>query len=197
MPTNTPPLFGLILAGGASTRMGQDKAVLNYHGESQLQWTYRLLSEHVEQCFISVRPDQRDEPTRAALPQIVDRQPGLGPIAGIESALAAHPNAAWLILACDLPFISAATLKHLIQHREPARVATAYRSAHDGFPEPLCAIWEPRSSEAIATWRAKGKDCPRKVLINSDTALINLPEARMLDNINTPQEREAAQSILS
>src|SRR5262245_13674468 len=142
MPT-TPPLFGLVLAGGASKRMGQDKAALQYHGESQLQWTYRLLNQYVDQCFVSVRPDQRDDSTRASLPQIVDRQPGRGPIAGIETALSEYPDAAWLILACDLPFLSEATLQNLIKHRDVSKIATAYRSAHDGFPEPLCAIWEP------------------------------------------------------
>jgi molybdenum cofactor guanylyltransferase len=197
MDTFNTPLFGLVLAGGASSRMGQDKAALKYHGESQLQWTYQLLAQHVERCFISVRPDQREDTTRATLPQIIDRHPGRGPIAGIEAALTESPTSAWLVLACDLPFISTATLTHLIKHRDTTRIATAYRSAHDGLPEPLCAIWEPASRELIAAVLASGKDCPRKLLINNNTALIDLPDARMLDNINTPQERQAAQSALS
>ena len=66
-------LFGLVLAGGASTRMKRDKAALAYHGKPQVQWAYDLLSEFCAATFVSVRPDQRDEPTRATLPQIVDR----------------------------------------------------------------------------------------------------------------------------
>ncbi len=138
-----PPLFGLVLAGGASTRMQRDKAALVYHDKPQLQWTYDLLLEHCTAAFVSVRPDQRLEPTRAALPQIVDRLPGSGPMAGITAALAEHPKAAWLVVACDLPFVDSATLGSLIAHRDPQRIATAYRSSHDGLPEPLCAIWEP------------------------------------------------------
>jgi molybdopterin-guanine dinucleotide biosynthesis protein A len=192
-----PPLFGLVLAGGASQRMGQDKAALSFHGKPQLLWAYELLSKVCERSFVSVRPEQRAEATRATLPQIVDTQLGIGPIAGISAALAAHPNAAWLVLACDLPFLSLDTLTHLIAHRDVTCIATAYRSTHDQLPEPLCAIWEPTSSEAVNNWIALGKQCPRKLLINSRTVLLDQPDARALDNINTPQERTAAQALLS
>jgi molybdopterin-guanine dinucleotide biosynthesis protein A len=192
-----PPLYGLVLAGGASQRMGQDKAALSFHGKPQLQWAYELLNEVCERSYVSVRPDQRDEPTRASLPQIVDTRPGVGPIAGISAALDAHPDAAWLVLACDLPFLSQSTLTHLIAQRDTSRLATAYRSTHDQLPEPLCAIWEPSSRETVAAWIANGKQCPRKLLINSNTALLDQPDARALDNINTPQERSAALSLLS
>lgn len=191
-----PALFGLVLAGGASTRMRSDKAVLAYHGRPQLPWAFDLLSKLCAATFISVRPDQREDPTRAAYPQIVDRQPGIGPIAGISAALLAHPKAAWLVLACDLPFVTQQTLQHLISCRAPQKIATAYRSAHDGLPEPLCAIWEPAAREAVLAYLTTGKQCPRKFLINSDTALLDLPQAQALDNVNTREELSAATAVL-
>ena len=168
------PLFGLVLAGGASARMQRDKAALLYHDRPQLQWTYELMASVCHAAFISVRPDQRDEPTRAALPQIVDTQPGIGPIAGIAAALSQHPKAAWLVVACDLPFLNEATLQHLIAHRDPQRIATAYRSSSDALPEPLCAIWEPAARTVVQAQIAAGKHCPRKLLINADTRLLDL-----------------------
>jgi molybdopterin-guanine dinucleotide biosynthesis protein A len=191
-----PVLFGLVLAGGASTRMRRDKAALVYHGKPQLQWAYDLLSEFCPATFVSVRPDQRDEPARAALPQIVDRQPGIGPIAGIAAALLEHPKAAWLVVACDLPFITAQTVQHLIAKRDPLRVATAYRSNHDSLPEPLCAIWEPAAREPLQAHIATGKQCPRKFLIASNALLLDLPDARALDNVNTAAEFGAAEAEL-
>jgi len=196
MKTSLAPLFGLVLAGGASQRMGQDKAALTYHGKPQLLSAYELLASVCERNFVSVRPDQRDEPTRAALPQIVDTQLGIGPIAGIAAALEAHPHAAWLVLACDLPFLSHATLTHLIAQRDNSRIATAYRSAHDRLPEPLCAIWEPASGTTVQAWIAADKRCPRKLLIQFDAALLDPTDARALDNINTPQEHSAAHLLL-
>jgi len=192
----TPALFGLVLAGGASTRMRTDKALLEYHGRPQVRWAFELAAKLCVATFVSVRPDQRDDPSRAGLPQIVDRQPGIGPIAGISAALQEHPQAAWLVLACDLPFLTDSTLRHLIAHRDPHKVATAYRSAHDGLPEPLCAIWEPGAREPVLAYIAGGKQCPRKFLINSDTALLDLPERAALDNVNTREEFDAATAQL-
>ena len=192
----SPPLFGLVLAGGASTRMRTDKAALQYHGRPQLQWAFELASNFCAASFVSVRPDQRAEAARAAHPQIVDRQPGIGPIAGISAALLEHPKAAWLVVACDLPFLTERTLEHLIAQRDASKVATAYRSAHDGLPEPLCAIWEPSAREPVLAYIASGKQCPRKLLINSDAKLLDLPERQALDNVNTVEEFEAATGTL-
>jgi molybdenum cofactor guanylyltransferase len=191
-----PALFGLVLAGGASTRMRTDKATLDYHGQPQLRWAFELLSQVCAATFVSVRPDQRDDPARTGYPQIVDRQPGIGPIAGIGAALLEHPKAAWLVLACDLPLLTERTLQHLIAHRDPHKIATAYRSAHDGLPEPLCAIWEPAAREPLLAHVASGKQCPRKFLINSDIALLDLPERQALDNVNTAEEFSAAVGTL-
>jgi molybdopterin-guanine dinucleotide biosynthesis protein A len=193
----SPALFGLVLAGGASSRMRTDKALLDYHGQPQLRWAFELLSKFCAATFVSVRPDQREDSSRAGLPQIVDRQPGIGPIAGISAALLEHPKAAWLVLACDLPLLTERTLQHLIAHRDPHKVATAYRSAHDGLPEPLCAIWEPAAREPVLAYIASGKQCPRKFLINAGTALLDLPERAALDNVNTREEFGAAVAALS
>ena len=176
--------------------MQRDKAALEYHGKPHLQWAYDLVSEFCAATFISVRPDQRTDTLRASLPQIVDRKPGLGPLAGIDAALQEHPKAAWLVVACDLPQLTPAVLDHLIEHRDPTRIATAYRSNFDQLPEPLCAIWEPASRVAVSEWLAKGKECPRKLLINSNVALLDLPVAAALDNVNTPEEFAAVTSGL-
>jgi molybdopterin converting factor subunit 1 len=195
-----PPLYGLVLAGGRSTRMQRDKATLSYQGRSQLDRAMELLSSCVQQAFVSVRPDQRSNPARARFAQVVDTLEDLGPIAGIAAAQTLKPDAAWLVLACDLPYLDLGTLQHLIAHRDPTRTATAFRSTqagrHAGLPEPLCAIYEPRGAAALAAYIAAGKDCPRKFLIQSDALLLEQPEARALDNINTPEEYSAARGGL-
>ena len=96
--------------------------------------------------FVSVRASQGSDPARARYPLIVDSVPGQGPIVGIRSAIAAHPGSAWLVVACDLPFLSDQALSQLLAERDPAASATAFRSVHDGLPEPLCAIWEPKAA---------------------------------------------------
>ena len=190
------PLYGLVLAGGHSTRMQRDKAALAYHGRNQLEWTMSLLEGRVERAFVSVREDQRNDPVRARFAQIVDLEHGLGPVAGILAAQTLHPHAAWLVLACDLPFLDARTLDRLIASRMTHRAATAYRSSHDGLPEPLCAIYEPTSHASLAAQVTAGRNCPRKFLIQADVELLDQPGAGSLDNVNTPEEfRRAADTL--
>ena len=195
--TDTPPIYALILAGGHSTRMQRDKAALTYHGRTQLEWAVSLLRAHVPRVFVSVRPDQTNDPIRARFDQIVDTQDNLGPIAGIMAAQAKYPGVAWLVLACDLPFLDDSTLATLIASRQPERLATAYRSSHDVLPEPLCAIYEPASREPLLAHAASGKNCPRKFLINSDVHLLDEPNPQALENVNTPDEYGSAVAALT
>lgn len=188
----TAPLFGLVLAGGRSTRMGRDKASIEFQGRSQLERALALLRPLVSHAFVSVRADQQHDPLRAAHPQIVDAGGVDGPAAGIRAAQAARPDAAWLVVACDLPLLDAATLQHLIARRDPQHLATAFRSTRDGLPEPLCAIYEPASGPALEQFLATGRNCPRKFLIQSGTLLLDQPNPEALDNVNTPDELAAA-----
>jgi molybdopterin-guanine dinucleotide biosynthesis protein A len=195
--TNTAPIYALVLAGGRSTRMQRDKAALTYHGRTQLEWAMSLLLPHAQRVFVSVRPDQTSDPVRARFEQIVDTHENLGPIAGIMAAQAKYPQVAWLVVACDLPFLDNGTLATLIAARQPQRLATAYRSSHDVLPEPLCAIYEPASREPLLAHVANGKNCPRKFLINSDVHLMDEPNPHALDNVNTPDEYGSAIAALS
>ena len=199
----TPPgaIYGLVLAGGRSTRMHRDKAALAYHGRSQLTETFARLGAVTPRAFVSVRADQTADALRSAFPQIVDRAAvdGAaveGPLAGILAAQAAHPEVAWLVVACDLPFLDEAVLRELVAQRDPRSLATAFRSAHDGLPEPLCAIWEPRSAAPLAAYAAARRNCPRKFLIESGATLLDLPDARALDNVNSATDYWQAMSTL-
>jgi molybdopterin-guanine dinucleotide biosynthesis protein A len=182
------PVYGLILAGGSSSRMQHDKATLMYGGRSQLDRAYDLVSRHVSKTFVSVRANQTEDPVRAEKPLIVDTISGEGPIVGIRSAFAKFPDVAWLVLACDLPFLSDAVVAQLLASRDPTNLATAYRSAHDGLPEPLCAVWEPAAAAALAAYQAGDGRCPRKFLIRNPVRLLEPLELRALDNVNTPEE---------
>jgi len=186
------PLAGLVLAGGRSQRMQRDKAALEFGGETQLARAVRLVARYAAQTFVSVRPDQRDDAERRRFPQIVDRLADLGPAAGILAAQEALPDHAWLVVAVDLPLLDAATLERLIGARDPAAMATAYRSTEDGLPEPLCAIWEPASRAALAAFVAGGKSCPRKFLLNHAARLVELATPDALANVNTPSDYAAA-----
>jgi molybdenum cofactor guanylyltransferase len=182
------PLAGLVLTGGQSRRMGTDKATLKIAGESQLARAVRLLGTHCAEVHVSVREDQRRDPDRAAYPQIVDRPGDVGPAAGILAALESMPDRAWLVAAVDLPLLDAATIASLIAQRDADGLATAFKSSHDGLPEPLCAIWEPASLAPLRAFVDGGRHCPRKFLLTHPVRLLDLIDAEALSNANTPED---------
>jgi molybdopterin-guanine dinucleotide biosynthesis protein A len=188
------PVFGLVLSGGESKRMGQDKALLERDGQSQLAFMMALLEPLVERVFVSTRAAQKDEPERRRFAQIVDQYDNMGPLAGILSAMDAYPDVDWLVVACDLPNISAATVRHLLAGRSADHPFTAYVSSHDGLPEPLCAIYRAGSAATLRSFADEGPHCPRKILIRSDTCLLTQLDPASLDNVNTPDD--LASSVL-
>ena len=191
----TDSLFGLVLAGGGSRRMKTDKALLDYHGEPQLLWTYNLIATYCEETFISVQADQHDK-VRDSLPRIDDQDDNLGPAGGLLAAATSVPGQAWLVVACDLPFISEKTLTHLVNSRDPSSMATAYRSVSNRLPEPLCAIWEASGLVFLKEQTEQSMLCPRKTLIRADTNLLDPISSSALDNVNTPDERENVQGVI-
>ena len=191
-----PVLRGLVLAGGRSERMQTDKGALHYHALDQRQHTAALLGEFCSDVRVSVRPDQAAD-LPAGLTALPDTFLNLGPLGGLLSAFQADPNAAWLVLACDLPFLTRITLEFLVAHRQASRAATALRSPWNDFPEPLVTIWEPRSYGQLLRFLGLGYSCPRKALINSDIALLAPPVPEELRNVNTPEERAAAERELT
>lgn len=186
------PVYGLVLAGGRSRRMGRDKALLRRGGSSQLAYVAGLLEGVTGRVFVSTRPDQRSEPERARFDLIVDRYQDIGPLAGILSAMDAHGGVDWLVVACDLPNVDATTLEFLLQHRSSTQPFTAFCSTHDRLPEPLCAIYRAGSGRILREFVADGVTCPRRILIRSDTRLLEQPSPASLDNVNTPDELAAS-----
>lgn len=182
------PVYGLVLSGGKSKRMGHDKALLARNGQSQLSYIVTLLEPQVERVFVSTRADQKDELERRQFAQVIDRYEDMGPLAGILSAMDEYPDADWLVVACDLPNIEPETISHLCTHCSPDHPFTAYVSSHDGLPEPLCAIYRAGSAATIREFSDQGIHCPRKILIRSDTHLIEQLNPGSLDNINTPDD---------
>lgn len=186
-----PSLYGLVLAGGKSTRMKTDKSVLEYHGKKQVEHGVILLSQFCKRVFISNRKDQYELPGHKNYPQIHDMYTNLGPLGGILSAMSTYPHKAWLVLACDLPNVNGNVLANLIAKRDLTKMATAYQSAYNDSPEPLCAIYEPKITPFLFSALSEGMMCPRKILLKTNIRLIRQIKQNTLDNINSPEDYHA------
>ena len=197
MVKQRPPVYGLILTGGKSTRMKKDKSLLRFHNKPQSLYAFELLSKFCTKVFVSARQQPTDKIVQQ-LPYIYDLKQlsDCGPLSGMLTAMTTFRKAAWLVLACDLPFVDEPTLKHLLRYRDASRIATAYRSHFNDLPEPLCAIYEPRARQCLHKFFNKKMICPRKILINSSTRLLKLKNVKALDNVNTPQDYKTTMRIL-
>lgn len=192
---NRPELQALILAGGKSSRMGEDKSQIVYHGQSQQAYLVEMCQNLGMKTYLSKAHDFEGT-TKNSVPIIKDRLVEMGPFGAILSAMMHDPDAAWLVLACDLPMLDEATLKELIATRNPSKYATAFRGISKPFPEPLITIYEPKAYPRMLQFLSLGYACPRKVLINSDIEEMLLEDETPILNANTIIERDEAISQL-
>lgn len=193
---NVPRLNGLVLVGGNSERMGHDKGLIDYHGLPQREYLYKMLVGFTENTFISCRPDQVGDfdENYKTLPDSIS---GLGPFGALISAFREFPNHAWLVVACDIPLVNQHSVMQLIQARNPSKIATAFFNEATGLPDPLITIWEPKAYPEVLHFLSLGYSCPRKVLINSNTEVIQPVDPQTLINANSPEEYEQVMKILT
>jgi len=193
---NIAPLFGLVLAGGKSSRMGIDKGSMQWKGKKQRYVMADMLKGFCEHVYISCRKDQSDEIVEDGFQIIEDSYDGLGPYGALLSAFKFRGDVAWFVLACDLPLMNAAAIKYLIEQRDTSKVATTYKSPHDHLPEPLITIWEPRSHQILLSRLAEEKTCPRKALLNSNIKIVESIDTDALFNANTPEDLIRVKQII-
>ncbi len=141
------PRAGFVLVGGASSRMGRDKALLPWAGLTLVEHVARQVKDAAGCVTLVGSPERyRDLP----FPGIPDLRPGAGPLAGIESALAAT-DALWnAMVACDMPSITAALLSGLFEEAGRTDADCAVPVAPGGRPQPLCAVYHRRCLAAVS-----------------------------------------------
>src|SRR5262249_25641002 len=127
-------ITGFVLAGGKSSRMGRDKAVLNWHGVTLLDHMVRLLQAVVNPVHVV---------GRGSLP---DRRPGLGPLSGIATGIESSLTDANLFVAVDLPLLTKDFLQYLRTRTENSSHPLVACKLRSGFP--LClGVWRPMLPE--------------------------------------------------
>jgi molybdopterin-guanine dinucleotide biosynthesis protein A len=190
-----PELNGLVLAGGRSTRMGQDKGLINWHGKPQREYMADLLMPYCQKVFISCRADQKEEIEQGGYSALHDIHTDSGPLGAILSAFEQNENAAWLVVACDLPLMDKQHLEFLCAHRNQAVMATAFAGT-DGLPEPLITIWEPTAYPVLKTSLTAGLLSARSALLKNEITLLSPVHQRALSNVNSPEETAEIRKFL-
>ena len=180
---------GFVLAGGASRRMGRDKALLQEAGLPLLERVASVVSQATGNCTV-VAPTGRYE--GLGVPVLADLWPGEGPLGGILTALESGAAEWNLIVAVDMPFLDAEFLTGLLDEARKGGESVVPVHA-DGGVEPLCGVYHagglPRLRAFFQAGGRRVKDALHEIALRTVPA----PE-RILANINTPEQWEAARS---
>lgn len=211
-------ISGYVMAGGASSRFGVDKALVEIGGRPMLDRMIDLMRRVTPKLKI-VAP--REKYTEFGIETVADRWPGEGPLGGIITALldasadsaqmtpiqqsrvTSHEAGAWcLIVSCDMPFLTEDWLRFQTQRAESSTADVVLPRSAGGF-EPLCACWRPRAAEALRQAFERGvrkmmdgvRVVKAEVLDEKDWKRFD-SAGRLFWNMNTPSDYEEARRIL-
>lgn len=185
----------VILAGGRSSRMGTDKALLSFEGESFLM---RIISElkNFDEIILSTSDDRQYDDCR--LPVVKDIFPRCGPLSGLHAALSSCKSDALFCIPCDLPLFKLSLAEYICSMADDNYDAIVPISK-DGHMHPLCAVYKKSAAEIfekqILLQRYKIIDAyefmkVRYIPLDEEKA----PE-KYLFNVNTPQEYAELKSL--
>jgi FdhD protein len=193
--TVTPDMIGsgvtaVILAGGKSTRMKSNKALLPYSGELFIERIHRQLSELFPEVILVTNTPElyRFLPCR----MVADEFPGHGSLAGIHAGLKHSKTDYIFVVACDMPYLNNELLRKMVSKADGYDVVIP---ESDGGYEPLHAIYRknclPAMENALQDGKIKIIDCFdwNKVSVVSRDEIVEVdPEFLSFRNINTPEE---------
>lgn len=192
--TARAPVAGLLLTGGRSRRMGFDKALLMVDGQPNAVRLAGVLRRVAAGPLLEVGPG------RSGLPSVEEERPGEGPLVALAAGSRALAGLGWhgasLLLACDLPRLSAEVLAVLAAWPSEGSVVPLLA----GAPQPLCARWSPSDLEVARRLAAQGRRAMQDLLAETGPVLLRPGEwlgpgdaemrAEVLADVDSPADVE-------
>lgn len=189
-------ISGIILAGGQSVRMGQDKTLMSIDNETLIERTVKELQQVTDEIIIA--SNDTCKYNLPGLREVPDIYPAMGPLGGIHAGLSAAQNYFAFVVSCDMPLFSAKLASYLLQRRQEYDVVVP--EIH-GYWEPLCAVYARGCLPTIEKCLRAGvkqvfqlfQHYPElKILKINETELSTLGKAEELFfNLNTPEDYRA------
>lgn len=177
-------ITGIVLAGGKSSRMGHDKALIVYHGKPLIQHAVDLLSRICTKVIISANSDAYSFTGCEILP---DGMPVDAPMTGIFSGIH-HSDSEWnIVLSCDMPLVERWFIVMMLQHKDGYDTVVP---VHDnGTLEPLCAVYHRNTGLVLEKHLREGQYSIRQFILESNHNYIETGINRyMFLNVNTAED---------
>lgn len=182
-------LYGLVVCGGQSSRMGKDKSLFDYHGQPQRYYLYEMVETLCEKVFISCNKEQA-----ASIPKefniLVDDAEfeNIGPMAALLTAFKHYPDADFLVIGCDYPFINRHHLKKLVTADLSTIPAIAYYNKVTEKFVPLVAMYNHGIRPMLEANFAKGQYSLNSLLREINAYTINAKSTEIIKSVNTNKE---------
>ena len=143
-------LIGVVACGGKSTRMGNDKSLLEYHGMPQWSYIYKLMQPFCEEVVVSCSKSQIGF-YPSTVKCIADKEEyfNIGPMACLLSTHDDYPIHDFLLIGCDYPFLDLQHVKQLFERRNENNMALSFFNRTNNIYEPLLAIYKNECMELI------------------------------------------------
>jgi molybdopterin-guanine dinucleotide biosynthesis protein A len=165
--------------------MGRDKALLPFRGGVLAQAVARAVEQAASSAVLVGHPQLAEA---IGYPAIPDLYPGEGPLGGVLTALA-HTCAPWnLVVACDMPELTAPFLAALLDAAEAAGADVLLPQGPSGRPEPLCAVYNIGAREAVEGAFRAGERKVMRALQGLRRATLSVAELSHFQNVNTPED---------
>lgn len=186
--------IGLAVCGGASSRMGHDKSMIDYHGQVQRHHIADMLHVHCTRVFISLNEVQQHIPGKYPVMTDIPVCRHQGPASALLTAAAFFPGCSFLVMGCDYPLLTQAGLDLFVAHiADPQLPAAFYNEAADCY-EPLLAYY---TREAAALALAEHGRLSLQQLLRQTGAMPYVPaDPGIARSIDDPAEAEVTRDYL-
>jgi molybdopterin-guanine dinucleotide biosynthesis protein A len=174
----------IVMAGGKSSRMGRDKAMLPVDGRPMIEHICDLIRPHFGQLLISA--GDAGKYSFLGIETVADKIPGRGPLVGIASALEASAHELNAVVACDMPDINIDFIKRMIKECEGYDAVVPRTGV--SFLEPLCAVYRKSMAGPLNDALSAGEIKLSDVLRRCNVRFIDTRDVHSLRNINTTSE---------
>jgi len=192
-----PGLFGLVICGGKSSRMGYDKSLLNYFGKPQRYHVHEMLSRFCEKVFISCNEQQADGIDRE-YETLTDLEyySDAGPMSGLLSALTSFSHNDFLMVGCDYPFLEENDIADFLLLNRNQNAAAFYNDTANTY-EPVLAYYNRKVKRELMEMFKTGNYSLRDFLKTSNAAKYYPTDKMAIRSIDTMEEFIETKALLN
>ena len=190
-------LYGLVVCGGSSSRMGFDKSTIVYQEEAQWLYIHNMLATFCDQVLISCNAGQAYQ--FGAGHKILADADGykyIGPMAAILTAFSKYPGNDFLVVGCDYPFVSGQDLRSFLQSSKDSRIAAAFYNVEENLYEPLLALYTSKAGPLLLSLFEQGRHSLQYFLRTVDACKYFPTEKKIIKSIDTREDLEWAKKEL-